>query len=418
MKAWNIQEFANVLASIKVLIGARLQEVRTGPSDLVLGFYKHGSGLLWLWFDFNSLRPSLLPWTDLPMTVPARKTPLHLFLRAHFVDRPLERIEFDATLGRVVRFHFGPERVIEARLFPHGTNLIAMAEGKSVSLHKVEPLPPAPEVPAAPSEVRDLDLLREQWRESRMGKGKKSRKHDPALEIQRQLERKQKALKKVEEELLRKKDLPFREVGQWLKTHQSLDVPAEWEPFVDKRRKLAWNIDECFRKAREVEGKISGTEERHRTLRAEIAQLEERLKNPAAIPPPRPKFEPLKSSGAEGRTLRINEELTAVSGRNAADNLKILRKARAWDYWLHLQDRPGSHVILFRNKSTRVSDAVFRQVIGWFVRLQLGAKLDRYAGEKMRVIVTECRYVRPIKGDRLGRVHYQNERILIYQVPT
>jgi predicted ribosome quality control (RQC) complex YloA/Tae2 family protein len=165
---------------------------------------------------------------------------------------------------------------------------------------------------------------------------------------------------------------------------------------------------------------LFGTEQRLRLLLEDIARLERELEKPVTqmvVKPDRPAFQPLKDSEAVGRTLRINEELVAVAGRNATDNLKLLRKARAWDYWLHLQDRPGAHVILFRNKSTNVSDATLRQVIEWFVRLQLGAKFAKHAGEKMKFLVAECRHVRPIKGDKLGRVHYQDERVLIYQVP-
>jgi len=419
VKAWTVAELDNVVASLRALLGARLQEIRTLGGDLALGFYSDGA-LLWLWVDLNAIRPALLPWSELPLPLNNKKSPVNLFLRAHFINRPLLTVERDQRWGRVVRMGFGEDFDLELRLFPHGANFLARAGGKSISWDKPEPLQ-EPVAGSREGPARGLDELREQWLGARGGgPSKKNAKNDPVQRVRLELERKKKALAKVEQEFQRKTELPWREVGLWLKEKQSLAVPSEWAPFVDKRRKLSWNIEQAFTKARDVEGKLFGTEQRRKLLVEEIARLEKELEKPVAhmaLKPEAPKFEPLKNSGVDARTLRINEELMAVAGKNAADNLKLLRKARAWDFWLHLRDEPGSHVILFRNKSTSVSDAVLRQVIEWFIKLQFGAKIGRHSKEKMPVIVTECRHVRPIKGDKLGRVNYHNERILIYQVP-
>src|SRR6185312_10554255 len=125
----------------------------------------------------------------------------------------------------------------------------------------------------------------------------------------------------------------------------------------------------------------------------------------------------LNKMEAHGRTLHLSEDLTAVMGKSAADNMKILRRARAWDLWFHLRDFPSSHAVLFRNKSANVGDGKIFEVIGWFVRNHLGSKAAQHAGEKFDVVMTECRYVKPIRGDKIGRVTYHNERILIYQFP-
>lgn len=423
MKAWTVSELDNVVASLKALLGARLQEIKAAGNDVALGFYTNGE-MLWIWADLNALRPSLLPWTNLPLSLEAKKkTPLNLFLRAHFDGHKLTGIERVKDYGRVVRLTFSGEQTLEFRLFPHGCNVIARSGEKSLSFAKVEPLV---EAPPAPSELlnRDLDALRQQWLSLRGGAAggggkKKGASADPVSRVKGELARKEKALAKVNEELQRKTDLPWRAVGEWLKSNQTLEVPEEWQPFVDKRRKLSWNVDQCFAKARDVEGKIFGTEQRRKLLREEIDGLKLELEKPPGemtIKPQTPSLQPLKDSDASGRTLRLSDELVAVAGKNAADNLKLLRKARAWDFWLHLQDQPGSHVILFRNKSTSVSDAVFKQVIAWFTRIQFGKKYSNYVGDKVKVIVTECRHVRPIKGDRLGRVNYQDERIIIHQL--
>jgi predicted ribosome quality control (RQC) complex YloA/Tae2 family protein len=421
LKVWTVSELDNVVRALQALVGTRLQEVQTTDNDVVLGFYS-AQGMLWLWLDLNATRPSLLPWTELPLRLKSRKSPLHLFLRAHFTGRVLRKLTRDEESGRVVRLSFdGPE--LEIRLFPHGRNIIAVADDKRVAWQRPKEIStqeaPPPSIGKIPQ--RSLDELREQWLEARNAKGGKRQSTDVRGRLQADLERKEKAYAKVLEELRRKQDQPWKDVGDWLKTHQSLDVPAQWEPFVDKRRKLSWNIEQCYAKARDLEGKLFGTEQRLEILRNEMTRVRELLAKPTAelpLEPEKPPPRPLKDLGAEGRTLRLSDELMVVAGKSAADNMKLLRKARAWDLWLHLRDYPSSHAIVFRNKTANVNDAILQQIAAWFVRQHLGNKWARHSGERFHILLAECRHVRPIKGDKLGRVTYSDERVFIYRVAT
>ncbi len=421
MKAWTVLELDNIVASLRALVGARLQEVQTSDSDLVLGFYTP-RGVLWLWADLNAVKPCLLPWTELPLVVPTRKNPLNLFLRAHFESKVLRSVERPEHQGRVVLLKFGkPEDglELEMRLFPHGRNVLARAGEKHISWQKPKELSESVQPVEDSQAPRTLEQLREEWKLARGGKGRAKNAKDIKGKLEDELAKKKRALGKVIEELQRKRDMPWKEVGNWLKDHQSLEVPKEYEPFVDKRRKLSWNIEECFKRAREVEGKLFGTEKRLELLQDDIARLVKRMSEPLNTKvlerkAPQPKME----AGTSGRTLRISDELTLISGKSAADNLKLLRKARAWDYWFHLRDVPSSHAILFRNKNTNVGDNVVQQVVEWYVRQHLGQKYKQHAGEKIQVMMAECRFVRPIKGDKLGRVTFQNERVITYQIPS
>ncbi|MGZ3721825.1 MAG: hypothetical protein ACXVA9_02765 [Bdellovibrionales bacterium] len=411
-------------SALKPLVGLRLQEVLTSEQDVVLGFYS-SDGMLWLWIDLNAIAPSLLPWTDLPLRPALTKNPLNLFLRAHFVNRILRGIDVAKDQGRVIFLNFGQEGVdelkLELRLFPHGRNLLAFAGTKRIAWQKPAPLQETSEYHLSETKPRGLDELREQWLAQKSHKKSGAKKPtDVKSRLQNDLSKKQKALQKVEEELKRKQELPWKAVGDWLKMHQSLEVPKEFEPFIDKRRKLSWNIEEAYGKARESEGKIFGTEKRLATLRREIEQTEKQLAGPLREMPNAP-LRPKISLGdieAQGRTLRISDELTAVAGKSAADNLKILRKARAWDLWFHMRDYPSSHAVLFRNKSAKVNDKVLMTVAEWFVRNHLGAKAAQHAGEKFALVVVECRHVRPIKGDKIGRVTFHDERVLICKLPS
>ncbi|NJL25747.1 MAG: hypothetical protein HC902_11615 [Calothrix sp. SM1_5_4] len=224
MKPLTVSELNNVVSSLAPLLGTRLQEVQTTDSDVVLGFYT-AEGLLWLWLDMNAARPSLLPWVELPSRQKSKKTPLHLFLRAHFADRVLRSLSMSPDEGRVVRFRFGEEGgpELEARIFPHGRNIIARADGKQISWQKPKPLGEATaglaggigSVPVRPP--RDLDRLREEWLEARRLKGGAKGSGDVKVRLQADLAKKRKAYDKVFEELRRKRDMPWKQVGDWLK---------------------------------------------------------------------------------------------------------------------------------------------------------------------------------------------------------
>ncbi len=434
MKALNVSELDNVVATLRPLLGARLQEVQTTANDLILGFYTNGT-LLWLWVDLSPIRPLILPWTDLPLRLKWVKTPLNLFLRAHFINRALSDICRVRESGRVVCMKFGHAQDVrlelEMRLFPHGRNILARADGKQVSWQKpvaLEPAVPDELVAGFPTSTRTLDELRDQWLTLRStNQGAKKRGvggiQDVRTMLERELERRQKALAKVEEELSRKKDLPWRSVGEWIKEQQSLNVPKEWEPFVDRRRKLSWNVEECFARARDLEGKVYGTEKRREILLIDIANLKEQLAKPKGQISAEPIHQraspvPVVASQAKGRSLKLSDEITVIAGKSAADNIKLLRKARAWDLWIHMRDFPSSHAILFRNKGTKISDVTLQTVADWFVRQHFGKKIAKYAGERLQLVIAECRHVRPIKGDKLGRVTYQDEKTFIYRFPT
>ena len=103
-------------------------------------------------------------------------------------------------------------------------------------------------------------------------------------------------------------------------------------------------------------------------------------------------------------------------GKSAQDNLQILRKARAWDLWLHLKDFPSAHAVIFREKKQSVQDEDLRQVASWLVRLSLSQKLI-VEGSVFEALCTECRFVKPIKGHP-GLVNYQNERTFKFRVKT
>ncbi|MFN9065949.1 MAG: DUF814 domain-containing protein, partial [Bdellovibrionales bacterium] len=123
----------------------------------------------------------------------------------------------------------------------------------------------------------------------------------------------------------------------------------------------------------------------------------------------------MKKAEATGRNREI-KGFTASKGKSAQDNLALLRAAKAWDLWLHLRDYPGSHLILSLDKGQSVPQEVLNEAALWLAESSVKSKV-KLSGMRFDVLVVECRFVRPIKGDKLGRVNYQNERVFTVIMP-
>jgi predicted ribosome quality control (RQC) complex YloA/Tae2 family protein len=78
-----------------------------------------------------------------------------------------------------------------------------------------------------------------------------------------------------------------------------------------------------------------------------------------------------------------------------------------------VKDQASAHAILFRPKGAKIPDETLRKASQWLIKMSLGSKYKNHLGEKFEILSTECRFVSPIKGDRLGRVTYRNEKVFV-----
>jgi predicted ribosome quality control (RQC) complex YloA/Tae2 family protein len=83
--------------------------------------------------------------------------------------------------------------------------------------------------------------------------------------------------------------------------------------------------------------------------------------------------------------------------------------------WFHLRDQPSAHGILHRNKNQKISDATLHQAAHELIAATFGSKAKNQSGQKIEVVVADCRHVKPIKGDRHGRVTYAEGRHFVHQ---
>src|SRR5690606_4849793 len=120
----------------------------------------------------------------------------------------------------------------EIRLFPHGQNLLLTTGDKRLSLNRPKPLE-AVESKADAGIQGEFDLLKagEEWLRKARGTRQAStrqqqdsadRRQDPKIRL-RKLDT---AREKILSELEKKRGNRWLEAGDWLKSHQTLDVPA------------------------------------------------------------------------------------------------------------------------------------------------------------------------------------------------
>lgn len=406
MQPFQPEEIASLAHSLESYENCRLQRIESGADWISFLFYGQGQEKP-LFLSLNPKCPVLLP-VQAPAHLKKKTIPALLFLRAHFDHHILRKVSHDPHEGRVLHLHFSQGGDLEIRLFPHGQNLIVNVDGKKISTHKVSELQgQAPSYKGA--QPRKIDVIVGEFLKQFEDKTPVSPENKKA-QIEKLLIKKSRALELVEKDIEEKRRSHFRQIGEWMKAHQTLDVPDEWKGAIDATKNFADNLNLVFQKAKQIDEKLISGEARRKELLEEIDRLNVGDWQVSAT-----HTSALKKAGAKGRTIELTGGRPLYLGRSAEENIKLLRAAQPWDYWLHIKDFPGSHGIIRRNKQEKITDAVFIEALQHLISKQYGAKAKSHDGEKFACLVVECRFVKPIKGDRIGRVSYQNERVLTLQ---
>ena len=96
-------------------------------------------------------------------------------------------------------------------------------------------------------------------------------------------------------------------------------------------------------------------------------------------------------------------------GRNRLENDYLLSKlAKPFDLWLHIQGQGGAHVLVRVPASKQDPPMTTLKEAA-----TVAAKLSKAStGSKVRVVYTQCRYVKKIPNEKPGMVRYENERTI------
>ncbi len=395
-----------------------MQNVWTNDQDLVLEFYKFKS--FWLCFELVQNQPYVALVDQLPL-IPKRTKPLGLFLNANAKNLRVSKFHNLAEKGRVLELELSAGSDfcrLELQLIPRSVNVLIETNSKKISWQKPRALPVSQlsELELAKSAMaapQDWSEQSAEWWDERFRRKVQTQsqiKKDPRPKA---LEKKRKALLDILDKNYGSEIETWRQLGELLKLGE--EIPRHLLDHFQPLKSKVWNIENCFQKAKDLQRKELGSIERSQVVQQEIIDLgKELLEHPEPSGPKAKKESAghrlMQKSESKGRKLVLQNGIEAVYGKSASDNLALLRKAQPWDYWLHLRDYPGAHAIITRPRGFEVSISEIEKVAQWLLQESFrGKKLQ--IGQKLEVAMAECRFVRPIKGDKLGRVTYNQSRI-------
>ncbi len=427
------------------LIGAQLQEVMATEDGLVLTFYRFTiePRTAYLVFDLDKPFPFLGLYAQNPWNRLKKPKPVGLFLNAHAKNLYVKDFQLIESLGRVARLslaHGTDTCEVELRLIPKQPNLIVNKEKKKISWYPVQELAinnPSAILPDEEAQ-RSIPFLMKQWLERRgtnSSSGSKGQNQSPTgaqaassqspyekwkKNRERDIDKKTKALEAIQKQVEKLQSEPWAEVGEYLKNEGMKNLPAEFTAYVNFAKSASQNMQNCFDKAKAAKSKVVGALQRVKIIRDELSGLEDLsdtkfqsfLKKQVSQ---KNKIPERKIEGRFRKQTSDDGRLVAYMGKSAADNIDLLRKSKAWDFWLHLKDYPSAHAIIHRQKDQSVSDKDISHFAGWLVKEGMKDKQAQMGG-KFMVVIVECRHVKPLKGDKLGRVTYHNAREILIAV--
>ena len=420
MKAYHQTELEDFVSwANEALKGSQLQDIESYDEHLVLGFYLKGRGTKYFVLEMNKQVPMAFLFDKNPFLTKKKTKPVGLFLNAHAKNLHVQKIESLQDYGRIFTiFLASSERAcqIEVHLIPKAPNItvkniMAANNEKSICWNKPKERVQFQTPPV--EEVRSIGAIHNEWLKQR--KNPTADSSSPELKIRKKLEKdlqkKKKALGEIIKHLDPKETEELYQLGELLKTKKLIEIGREWDLYLDRKRSQAWNLEQCFQKAKLMVKKRHGTLDRKKRVEEEINilenQMEGEIERLGQVEPTLPKRKLLVE--VRTRKKQLDSGCIAFLGKSAEDNMKILRQSQAWDLWLHLRDHPSAHAVIQRNKNQEVSREELSFVAAWLAHESLQKKI-LLPGTRLEIVYTECRHVRPIKGDKLGRVHYQNER--------
>jgi predicted ribosome quality control (RQC) complex YloA/Tae2 family protein len=405
MRPMNQDEVTDMVSHLRKLEGGQLQRIVSFEDGLGLSIYIPG-GTVWLTIDMKSGQPAVVLLDDpLPGFLKKRKSPTELFLRKHFEGRHLNKVKVIPELGRAVGFNFGEDFDMELILFPHGQNVIAKADGKSISWNKIrhKESEPRPEIKFANS--RDYSEFIQEWKDQYLAKPKAK---TPAVN---KLDKLKVARSKVQENLQELKELKLDLIAKQVQEKGFASLSDSQKRNVELESRNDLEVAEwCFQANKKNKLKIEASVKRLKELDEQIENFDSSTLNKSGKTISKGLFE---VSNAKGRSRELSKGVVIYVGKSGSDNIKLLKNAQAWDIWMHLKDYPSAHAIVRRPKGQEWSHELTQSAAAAFVEL---AKISAEPGDKINIIFCERRFVRAIKGDKAGRVTHSNTKSFLLRV--
>jgi hypothetical protein len=411
----NFIEFQASIERIRALIvGSQFQDFAVQDKDLLLLFYTHKAHVL----RISLKTPPVLFFEheNFKLERQSAKIPMALFLGRHFLKKTVTDVKYSNDWGRRFEIHFDNEGQfwLDFTLVPGFQNvgLFASDEGKPKKVYWNKPrelLGVAKETTTEVSDFRSLEAIRDEWYGEIKTPNQEAPEKDWQTDVKKKIAKKTDAIEKIKNQGAENEFIVERlyAIGERLKYDAKLE--AEDQFWLNSQQIKEANREQVFKKAKVLAAKKEGMAHRISMLEKEILDLAQSLDGPA--PEPKHKISIAGKADVDTRKLEVDRNLSLYMGKNAKDNVQLLKSSQPWELWFHLKDYPSAYAITRRNKSVTVGHTELVKMASWFAKECLKNHKEKLVGH-IEVIYAECRYVKLLKGDKLGRVSYTNAKTL------
>lgn len=382
-----------------ILEGAQLQGIWSYDHQIVFALYKYE--LFYLVFQFKTSQAQVVLLKESDLKKDSKKSlPVTLFANAHLKNQRLLKVYLPIIGERILQIQF-TSGMIQFQLIPGHINLMITSESKTVWLKKPVPIESSPDIQKINSKnlgPQEFSFESEFNRYQSFFKVRKSERssQDWAIKkeriiqnIKNDIEAKNELIRSLENilsELMLKQDRFDLNKAKIFNINVSNDT--KWfelsELLHQLRKRIVQKRDNSELRLKQLESEPLNDVIRVQKSQSAFSKV-------------------MKENAIKGRFFEVNGFVVAYS-KSGVDGLKLIRAAQPWDLWFHIRDGTGAHFILRRNKGQSVSDATLLEVCRQVLK---SAQLTSGA-----VLVTEVRYVTPIKGASPGLVKYTHERVL------
>ncbi|MBE8163389.1 MAG: hypothetical protein HAW63_05320 [Bdellovibrionaceae bacterium] len=464
MRALSLLEVGQLLKKLNSLKGSRVQNLSYQGNQLLLELWSSALKKQYLFFDINKISPLCFDFADKPrLDSNVFKSPVGLFCKSHLKGKKLSAIAMPFSSRRILQFNF-ESFLLEFCMIPHFANIEVSYDDKSLCWYKVKK-EGEDSCSTDITSSRGLLNIKKEWLDSRQvqrdSKEKSKNKQNALIHFfSNKTKRTQRALLKNEKDIegrLRAGAMA-KEIAFKLRTTSSLtNLSSDQIIHIKEKQSWAWNMDDQFSKYKKITHKLKQTQKRQKDLQKDLDTLVTLIETPflknlnividisllkkckvEKIPQlllgGEPSYELAFKKGvfkkfipAQGqkpslektvlfpgvakRSLLLDSGVAVVAGKNAKANVDLLRQARPWHIWVHLRDYPSSHAIILTTKAQKITDKEIIMVGRWLAEFSL--KKGHLAEIKLDAMYTQCRFVKSIKGDSLGRVSYKNEKTIL-----
>lgn len=418
MKSINFLEFQAGVDRVRgLIVGKPFQDFSVQDKELLLLFYANRSIILRL--SLKTPPVFFLEDENFKLEKKSEKVPLALFLSKHFLRKKVTDIKYKQEWGRKFEIHLADEMqnifVIEVILIPGFQNvgLFVKADGKNKHVYWTKPREfsgLAHDVTLEVSDFRSLDRIREEWYTSEKTDTPETGE-TWKIELRKKIKKKSEAIDKIKQQSSENEIIIDRlyKIGEQLKYQSIGALSSDDQAWLQQHQIKKPDREQVFKKAKVLAAKKEGMNGRIAILGEEIQTLTQFLDS--GQPPLKHKNSIAGKQVVDTRKYEVSPVLSVYMGKNAKDNVHLLKTSQPWEFWFHLKDYPSAYAITRKNKATKVDHGDLIKMATWFAKECFKNHKEK-APAYIEVIYTECRFVKLLKGDKLGRVTHTNTKTL------